>query len=452
MVSRQRYPPQPAVHKTDLPTFISADDDGSKAKQHRSRHGATITLSQAVLLAAVSASLAAVLTAFGASHYLVDRFDVRSDSVVTMSHTTQSIFSRQMSVDSDTPTTAEKFNLLSSFGIMSDSKEDETASLFEGRIQEPEFLRNDAQDVDNGQLKVVWLMSFPNSGTSFTIHLTREASNTTTATNYGLEGEIKDEPSVPVFNSSVEGPYFELIPDRFTNLPPKYILTKTHCGGFCSDCHPRGYLESSRSFQIGCQSGKRGKMTDSGLSTEFVTYNSSLVTKAIHILRHPLDNVVARFHLYYKREQAMNNKDFTTRYPYNSTGFNSWCADQDKTHDLSKYRWVDEPLTKKLNAVPCRQEFFRYLQWHNLAFETSRALSLPTLIMHYDDYSNEFDLALKRLLTFLELPSAGGVEPFSHGKVYRDYYSPEQRAAVLDLIEEQATAETWHYLKDYDFS
>ncbi len=71
--------------------------------------------------------------------------------------------------------------------------------------------------------------------------------------------------------------------------------------------------------------------------------------------------------------------------------------------------------------------------------------------MYYDDYKNDFDLALKRLLTFLELPSAGGVEPFSSGKIYRDYYSPEQSAAILDLVKEQASAETWHYMKEFEF-
>lgn len=32
--------------------------------------------------------------------------------------------------------------------------------------------------------------SFPNSGTSYTLHATRELTNTTTATNYGLEGML----------------------------------------------------------------------------------------------------------------------------------------------------------------------------------------------------------------------------------------------------------------------
>lgn len=443
MVYRHRHS-QPNANKDDLPTF-NAMDDGSKAKFQRFRHSTTITLSQAVLLAAVSASLAAVLTAFGASHYLMDRFDVRFDS----SQTTQSSFSRQMSVNNDTPTTNEKLKLFSSFGkIAYDSKDDEYASLFDGRIQEPEFLPADAEEEDNEQLKAVWLMSFPNSGTSFTIHLTREASNTTTATNYGLEGEIKDKPSVPVFNSSLEGPFFELIPDRTTNLPPKYILTKTHCGGYCADCHPQNYIESTRSFQLMCQSGIRGRMTETGLTKDWkVTYDAKYVKKAIHILRNPLDNVVARFHLMHKRENAP--KSFTTKYAYNSTGFNLWCADQDKARDLRNFRLIDNKLADKLDAVPCRQEFFMYLQWHNLAFETSRALGLPTLILYYEDYSNNFDLTEKRLLKFLELPSVGGVEPFAKGKVYEDYYSPEQRAAIVDLSKHFATAETWNYLKHY---
>jgi hypothetical protein len=75
--------------------------------------------------------------------------------------------------------------------------------------------------------------SFPNSGTSYTIHLVRELTNTTTATNYGLEGDIQDEESVPAFpniKESSNGPFLELIPDRNTNIP-KLFLTKTHCGG-----------------------------------------------------------------------------------------------------------------------------------------------------------------------------------------------------------------------------
>jgi hypothetical protein len=290
------------------------------------------------------------------------------------------------------------------------------------------------------------------SGTSFTIHLTRESSNTTTATNYALEGDIKDQFPPPVINTSENGPFLELIRDRHTNIP-KYILTKTHCGGFCSDCPPQWYIETPRSFQTQCQTGRRAIKTDRGFRTKLVTYNASLVKKAIHVIRHPLDNIVARFHLMYKRfEEEKPDPAWLAKYPYNSIGFNKWCADQDKMFHLSQYRWVDQTLADTFASVPCHQEFFRYVQWHNLAFTVSRDMGLPTLIIYYHDYSEDLETATKRLLAFLELPRVSEGIEFSHGKEYRDYYSAEQRAAVKAMIKEQSTAETWHYLKAYDFS
>jgi hypothetical protein len=135
--------------------------DGSKVKPYRFRYGATIALSQAILLAAASASLAAVVTAFGASHYLMNRFDVNTDSVmISMLHAA----SPRIVGDDLEMTTNQKLSFLASFGKMSNSVEDDTASLFEGRIQEPAFLRDhdEAGEVDDGQPKPVWLMSFPN--------------------------------------------------------------------------------------------------------------------------------------------------------------------------------------------------------------------------------------------------------------------------------------------------
>ena len=49
-----------------------------------------------------------------------------------------------------------------------------------------------------------------------------------------LLGDIKDQESVPVFQhmkDANEGPFLELMRERFTNLPKKSVLTKTHCGG-----------------------------------------------------------------------------------------------------------------------------------------------------------------------------------------------------------------------------
>ena len=85
---------------------------------------------------------------------------------------------------------------------------------------------------------VVWLMSFPNSGTSYTVDAVRELTGTTTGTNYGLEGVVKDQKSTPAFpdmGDAENGPFLHIIPGREINTP-KLLLTKTHCSGYCSSC------------------------------------------------------------------------------------------------------------------------------------------------------------------------------------------------------------------------
>jgi hypothetical protein len=81
---------------------------------------------------------------------------------------------------------------------------------------------------DKDAVGVVWLMSFPNSGTSYTTDAVRELAITTTATNYGLEGAMKGQESTPVF-------LVHVTPGREINIP-KLLLTKTHCDGYCSSC------------------------------------------------------------------------------------------------------------------------------------------------------------------------------------------------------------------------
>lgn len=302
------------------------------------------------------------------------------------------------------------------------------------------------------------------SGTSYTLHLTRQASNSTTATNYALEGEIRDEPSVPVHVDETRGPFLELIRGINTAVPSKFILTKTHCGGFCSNCNARHYIETPRSFEIACRSGKRAFLDEVGkLTTEFVTYDQSTVGKAIHVFRHPLDNVVARFHLkYYEYKElrlnerddklsTMTNSEWLRRYPNNRTGFAAWCKGHDSQSGLGKLRWVDGHLAALLRQIPCHQEFYKYVQWHNLAFDVTRGNNIPVFVVHYHNYSQNFEGTLSQLLDFLELPRQGVTEPFHAGKEYHSFYTKEQRLAIRRFLEEFSSSETWDNLKDYKF-
>ena len=152
---------------------------------------------------------------------------------------------------------------------------------------------NDVEDTSTWPLGAAWLMSFPNSGTSYTLHTVRELTNTTTSTYYGLEGDIKDEPSVPVFGgeTGVTGPYLELIRGRTTSLP-KWILTKTHCGGYSYSLNPDAYIVTPRKFLRNCLFGFKGVRSDKGnMTREIVQSSSDLVNKVVHIVSNKLRSI-----------------------------------------------------------------------------------------------------------------------------------------------------------------
>jgi hypothetical protein len=191
--------------------------------------------------------------------------------------------------------------------------------------------------------------------------MTREATNCTTATNYGLEGEIKDQPSVPAIQdgTGLKGPWLELIPGRPTRVAST-ILTKTHCKGFCSGsyCGPEKTFHTVRSFMMGCLTGNQGIRDEKGaLKLIDQTYSKSLVHKSIHIFRHPLDNVVARFHLEFNEKRDARDTTYMKLFPKNSTGFHRWCALDDRNRGLVRSRFMDRTLRESMLKMPCFVSF-----------------------------------------------------------------------------------------------
>ena len=77
-------------------------------------------------------------------------------------------------------------------------------------------------------LKIAWLMSFPNSGTSFTSRLVRDATKTDSASNYADETPSgQNGLRLPVYDDQPEGPFWikpEASPD-FTE-PTEYVISK----------------------------------------------------------------------------------------------------------------------------------------------------------------------------------------------------------------------------------
>ena len=71
------------------------------------------------------------------------------------------------------------------------------------------------------------------------------------------------------------------------------VLTRTHCGGFCAERMPAGYVMHPKHFKYECASGlKYHKNTD---TVETVRYDFDLIERAVHLYRNPFDTVVWKF-------------------------------------------------------------------------------------------------------------------------------------------------------------
>ena len=52
-----------------------------------------------------------------------------------------------------------------------------------------------------------------------------------------------------------------------------------------------------------------------------VRYSQDLVKRVVHIIRNPLDNIVARFHLEQTRFTILKNETWLNEFPDNKQGF-----------------------------------------------------------------------------------------------------------------------------------
>jgi hypothetical protein len=306
--------------------------------------------------------------------------------------------------------------------------------------------------------KIIWLMSFPNSGTSFTSQLVRAYSNAATASNYGehhlnkngLQTPLADDPEYS------HGPSLT-VTDRELEIG-EYILTKTHCAGTCSRCGPRGYVvDNLTSFKDACLTARQvlpRNHTDNGSiiinDYEETKYSEHLVARAVHLIRHPIDNIVSRFHLTQSIQKKNGNGTFVNTYPNNKEGFRQWCKVRNGLYTKQQKDLYGEKLHDLLSNVPCHADFYRYTQWHNYAFDVVEQMGIPSLIIHYEDYSKEFNRTKDQLLDFIEVKENKEKDiSFVAGKEYSSYLTSEEREAVMLAIKELSNDRVLHELRRY---
>ena len=323
------------------------------------------------------------------------------------------------------------------------------------------------------QPQMVWLMSFPNSGTSYTLHMVAAESNRAIATNYGEEFTNGSSPNIPLYPSTngqvIQGPFWKG-QEEAKDLPQKYILTKTHCGGRCVRCGPQKYLVPQSRFLHECTEGRgcfAADTTDTKNKThttcewKFYHYlppsENPRIAKLIHLIRNPFDNILARFHLARKQQRARlkHNPEelekWLQQHPDSPEGFATWCNGLDSTYG--------SPLNHIKPALPstehlfCKGEWFKYIQWHTLALgvQTQVADQIPSLIIYYEDYDRDWNQTTKKILDFLELQRDKTSQ--SHKFVRRassdSFFTSEHRREAKALAEKLTSAPVWELLKRY---
>lgn len=280
----------------------------------------------------------------------------------------------------------------------------------------------------------------------------------TIATNYGLETVMDSEgrQGIPALNHSALGPFW-----KFSDWekPRRYIMTKTHCGGRCTACRPESYIETVRSFSVACRSGSFLRLlngTKNG-TKEYATYDEGIAQRAIHLIRNPFDNLVSRLHMERKnwavradgREEEIKARleEFTSDKP----GLKAWCTyiHLARAKEEEESRFYDAEIKSLVQNLPCHSEFFRYVQWHNMAHEVTERLHLPTMTLFYENYTTNFNQTVTDLLNFLELPTVNNAPEFITGKQYDTFFEPEECRTAATLAKMLASPKTWSSIRHY---
>jgi hypothetical protein len=138
--------------------------------------------------------------------------------------------------------------------------------------------------------------------------------------------------------------------------------------------------------------------------------------------------------------------------PSTPESFREYCSvyNQRYLKDEQASILFSKELLELTAKVPCRADFFRYVEWHNQAFALEDDMELETLVIQYDSYTTQFNETSAKLLNFVYLPERAEAEPFVAGKAYQDeYFTKEERQAVKETLQTLATRTTWKNIKHY---
>ena len=291
---------------------------------------------------------------------------------------------------------------------------------------QPSDLPSQAKYISNSSS--ILMVSFPNSGTTYTMFNVQEMSNLSLATSYG--NEIRYEGDILFVGEPYKSPFIV----SNTLERPRFFLTKSHCGG-----HTVGsdLLIPPKAFERRCMSlvsHEKGRTTRA-------QYHD-LPAKAVHLVRDPHDNLVARMHFANYHNGGLYSRD--------EAGFREWCSYVDslppKMGSMKDQLGISNELIQNL---PCISEWFRYVQWHNNAVAMLNSHDYPMLTIYYDDYSVRYQETVDTLFDFLEQDQVKPPLPFIANKTYHSYYDAESKELAAKFVRQLATPECWALIQRY---
>mmetsp|Transcript_27784 Transcript_27784/g.80214 ORF Transcript_27784/g.80214 Transcript_27784/m.80214 type:complete len:672 (+) Transcript_27784:29-2044(+) len=326
--------------------------------------------------------------------------------------------------------------------------------------------------------RLAWLLSFPNSGTSYTMKLVETATGHHVASNYGdhnlhkvtklSEPFYEDDATFAVMRSRGSiGPFIaDAGGKKMTRTTRGYVITKTHCGGYCFKCAPSKYALTDPQFLLKCASGgwvyrDEFKSPDRPIKSK-TTYDPRLISRAVHLIRNPFDNIVSRYHLEHNHMERYDRQKDLAKYDREKDGFRKFCKQLNKNYASEELEFAkavqketgDDALLQALEYVqdvPCYQDLFKYINWHNHAFRATEELKVPTLLLHYEEYEADFDATLETLLEFLDQPLASDfTKEFIEGKSYaEEYFTEDERHMVKKAVKLLASDELHKEIQRY---
>ena len=276
-------------------------------------------------------------------------------------------------------------------------------------------------------------------GTSYTMRNTLMSSQRNVASNYGKEVKVG---IVRSLYPTVPSPY--LLHDKYAT--PDLVLTKTHCVGYGEKQAP--VLDVDQ-FEYGCRAYS---YNHSGVR-DWQHYSNNLVRKAIHLVRNPFDNLVARKHLGLSRRRNVTTwvNNYGEAFRETSEGMVTWCW---YTDDLmaGEMETIMAQLGLAPNLwqdLPCHTEWYRWVQWHNLAIEMVRRMDIPVHTVYYEDYAHNFKPTVRGILHFLELKQEAPLVEFEVGKSYDFLYDDHTAYQAAAFVRAVASPECWGRIRHY---